>query len=130
MLRLLKNKNYFFQFVLKHKKYVQYREVPLFPSSICPSHPDTFELITDLIEQVIEFHVGLKYIHIGADEVWHMGLCDRCKGRIENGETKEDLFLKHIKNVVGFIKQNWSDVNVIMWDDMLREMDEATFQSK
>lgn len=109
---------------------MQYREVPLFPSSICPSHPNTFKLITSLLEQIIDFHVGLKFLHIGADEVWHMGLCEKCKSRLENGESKEDLYLKHIKKVVEFVKLNWPEVTVIMWDDMLRDMDEATLYSK
>lgn len=123
--------NYFvlFQFVLKHKNYVQYREVPLFPSSLCPSHPNAVDLVLALLEQVITFHAGIKFIHIGADEVWHMGLCEKCKNRIEDGETKEDLFLKHIRKVIDIIKVKWPGLNVIMWDDMLRDMDEATLQS-
>ncbi|KAK6642736.1 hypothetical protein RUM43_004238 [Polyplax serrata] len=117
------------EFVLKHQNYVQYREVPLFPSSMCPSHPDAINLVTTLLEQIINFHVGLKFVHIGADEVWHMGLCEKCKNRLENGEAKEDLYLKHIKKVVEFVKHNWPDINVIMWDDMLRDMDESTLYS-
>ena len=101
----------------------------MFPSSICPSHPDAFKLVTSLLTQIIDFHVGIKFLHIGADEVWHMGLCENCKSRLENGETKEDLYLKHVKKVVEFIKLNWPEINVIMWDDMLRDFEEATLQS-
>lgn len=109
---------------------MSFREVPLFPSSLCPSHPNTIDLITGMVEQIVEFHTGIKFIHIGADEVWHMGLCDKCKSRIDSGETKEDLFLKHIRKVVEMIKIKWPGINIIMWDDMLREMDEATLQSE
>lgn len=83
-----------------------------------------------MLEQFMELHMGIRFIHIGADEVWHMALCDKCKSRIENGETKEDLFLKHIRKVVEVIKVKWPGLNVIMWDDMLRDMDEATIQSQ
>lgn len=83
-----------------------------------------------MLEQVIEFHCGIKRFHIGADEVWHMGVCDRCKARINDGESKEDLFLKHVKLVLENVKTKWPDLQLIMWDDMLRSMDAAVITGK
>lgn len=64
--------NYFLQYLLKHEEWQCLREVPRYPSSICPSHPNTQDVIWEMVKQVIDFHSDnsdLEYLHIGADEV-------------------------------------------------------------
>ena len=45
------------------------REVDLYPNALCPTHPDSFPLLSVLIEQMMELHQNDPYLHIGADEV-------------------------------------------------------------
>ncbi|XP_049776034.1 hexosaminidase D-like isoform X1 [Schistocerca cancellata] len=112
------------EFVLKHKEWVSLREVAAYPSSMCPSHPGALKLVTSLIKQIVEFHPDIQYIHIGADEVWHLGICPTCIRRIETSKHgKAQLFLEHILGVAQFVRDTYPTLRVIMWDDMLRSID-------
>ena len=46
--------------------------------SLCPSHPNTKPIVTDLINEITEAF-ETDGIHIGMDEVFDIGKCDRCK---------------------------------------------------
>lgn len=94
------------EFSLKLSKFRFLREIDRFPTAVCPSKDDSFDkLIKPIIDQVISFHKesghDLKYIHIGCDEVFHIGNCDLCRGR-----DRDDLFLKHVKKVASYVKIN------------------------
>ncbi|XP_033737366.1 hexosaminidase D-like isoform X1 [Pecten maximus] len=110
-----------FEFVLKHDKFVSLREVPTFPMALCPSNPDSLTAVTMMIDQVIELHPGLQWFHIGADEVYHIGVCDKCKKRmsLENLSTQQ-LFFAHTQAVLLYLKAKHPNIKPIMWDDMLR----------
>ncbi|KAJ4444349.1 hypothetical protein ANN_06141, partial [Periplaneta americana] len=112
------------EFVLKHDKWRALREVEAYPSSMCPSHPEALSLATTLIKQVVEFHPDIQYLHIGADEVWHMGLCPACSRRIETNKCgRPQLFLEHVVAVAQYVREAFPSLRVIMWDDMLRTVD-------
>ncbi|MEQ2212423.1 hypothetical protein XENOCAPTIV_030485, partial [Xenoophorus captivus] len=44
------------------------------------------------------------------------------------GCTVEQLFLSHVTKVVKAIKETWPDMNIIMWDDMMRGMSQDTLK--
>lgn len=112
------------EFVLKHDKWRALREVEAYPSSMCPSHPEAVSLATSLIKQIVEFHPDIQYLHIGADEVWHMGLCPACSRRIETSKCgRPQLFLEHVVAVAQYVREAFPSLRVIMWDDMLRTVD-------
>ncbi|XP_014233916.1 hexosaminidase D-like [Trichogramma pretiosum] len=112
------------EFVLKHEEWRSLREVPTFPSSMCPSNPGALPLVKMLIKQIVTFHPDIQYLHIGADEVWHMGMCAACSKRISTGKHgKAGLFLEHVMAVLHFIKETYPHLKIIMWDDMLRSVD-------
>lgn len=50
-----------------------------------------------MLDEVIEAHPKIRYIHIGCDEVFHMGLCKKCKEEMTNQHWEnDDLFLNHV----------------------------------
>ncbi|XP_075231653.1 hexosaminidase D-like [Lycorma delicatula] len=104
-----------FEFVLKHDQWKNLREINNYPSSLCPSNPDSLNLVISMLDQVINMMPSIRYIHIGADEVWHMGYCEKC-----NPIPKEKLFLNHVLAVLKYLKQNHPNLQPIMWDDMMR----------
>lgn len=112
------------EYLLKHEEWQCLREVPRFPSSICPSHPNTQDVIWEMVKQVIDFHSDnsdLEYLHIGSDEVWHLGLCELCIQRCGNSaDGRAQLFVDHVLSIARRIKESYSKLKLIMWDDMLR----------
>jgi hypothetical protein len=57
----------------------------------------------------------LNYVHIGCDEVWHLGECSRCR----NHDSK-DLFLSHVTKMAKYVREKYKLIPII-WDDMLRK---------
>ncbi|XP_060521222.1 hexosaminidase D-like [Cylas formicarius] len=117
------------EFVLKHEQWRALREVDDYPSSMCPSNGETMPLIRSLIKQMVAFHPGIQYFHIGCDEVWHMGLCPSCVKRVHSHKYgKAGLYLDHIVEVAQYIKDNYPNLKIIIWDDMLRNIDVNVLQ--
>ncbi|NXF52971.1 HEXDC Hexosaminidase, partial [Oceanites oceanicus] len=111
------------EFILKHEKYQHLREVERFPNSFNPHVPDTLALLKSILSQVIEKHRRSTWIHIGADEVFHLGEgVDSKNWMSRNKGDTGTMYLKHIKEVLGFIATQYWGLRVLMWDDMLRKI--------
>ncbi|XP_063977503.1 hexosaminidase D-like [Diachasmimorpha longicaudata] len=109
------------EFLLKLDSHKDLREVPRYPQVICPTNPQTLPLLYQMIDQIIHHHPNLKYLHIGADEVYHIGECSRCFEELSKRQwTKRQLFLSHIKKIVEYIKGSYPRIKVLMWDDEFR----------
>ncbi|KAJ8913624.1 hypothetical protein NQ315_013446 [Exocentrus adspersus] len=111
------------EFILKLSDYREYREVPAYPQVICPTHPNTLKLIKSMIEQIVEAHPSAEMIHIGADEVYYLGMCGRCSDTmLKYNLSKHLLFLEHVSNVVAIINRMYPHLRVLMWDDQFRSI--------
>jgi len=102
------------EFILKHEEFSYLRDVEEMPESICPCHNDTMGLVREIVDQVMAVHKKAKYLHIGCDEVFHLGECSQCLG---NGRTS--IFIDHVTRVAKYVN-NTHKVTPIIWDDMLR----------
>lgn len=62
-----------------------------------------------------------KYVHMGLDEPFDFADCPTCKKRRENGESKQEIFYKHVMHchdlITGFGK------TMMMWDDFFEYAD-------
>ncbi|KAK1162884.1 hexosaminidase D-like [Acipenser oxyrinchus oxyrinchus] len=111
------------EFVLKHEKYHTLREVTKFPNSLNPHMPDSLLLVKSLISQVLDRHPKASWIHVGADEVYHLGEGEESKNWLNsNNGDKGKMFLNHMKKVGGFIVSKYPGVSLLMWDDMMRQI--------
>ena len=70
----------------------------------------------------MSLHSGVKYLHIGCDEVFHMAECSLCQLH-----AKDDLFLSHVHRVASYVRSKYKVVPII-WDDMLRHMTSASLE--
>ncbi|KAK2569123.1 Hexosaminidase D [Acropora cervicornis] len=104
------------EFVLKHKQFAHLRETAKYTNSICPNDPESAELVKKMIDQVAELHRGIKWFHVGADEVWNLKTCKTC---LEDRNNKSMIFLKHMIPVLEHVRSR--NLIPIMWDDMMRE---------
>ncbi|XP_078274001.1 hexosaminidase D-like isoform X2 [Rhinoraja longicauda] len=111
------------EFVLKHAKYRHLREVGKYPNSINPHLPESLNLVKEMLSQILAKHRKSTWLHIGADEVFHLGESTESKQWINEGRGDlEQIFLKHIKEVVYFVVKKYPGLKLLMWDDMLRKI--------
>merc|ERR1711971_1100187 len=104
------------EFILKHGQFAHLRDSADMPESICPCHQQTMTLIGLYIDQVMALHKDIKSLHIGCDEVYHLGECSDC-----SGQGRTDVFVKHVSTVANYVKNKYPHVeSIIIWDDMLR----------
>ena len=102
-------------FILKHDEFKHLREDPKIVQSCCPLNEGTYDLLFDMYRETIEATPGVKYFHIGGDEVYYMGLCPRCKKKKEEiGNI--GLYLTWLNRVHDFMKEHGR--TILWWDDM------------
>lgn len=80
--------------VLKHPATVRMAENGN-PYQICPSHPDTYPFLSDLLDELIpQSHSA--YFMVNCDESRWIGQCPKCRRVAPDAKGKEDLYLKHL----------------------------------
>ena len=47
----------------------------------CPSNPRSYELLFDLMEEIVDVFQPAKYVHMGHDEIYQIGVCPICRHR-------------------------------------------------
>ena len=80
--------------ILGHPDYIHLAEDGD-PNQICPSHPDSYRLLGDLLDELIPFSPS-KYFNINCDESRVIGRCPKCRTRGADAAGKEDIFLDHL----------------------------------
>ena len=101
---------------LKLEQFAHLRESPPHPEALCPSRNASRRLVEAIVDQVMELHKDAKELHIGCDEVYHMGLCDLCQRKL-----RDELFLEHVTYVARYVRRRYG-VTPLIWDDMMRHI--------
>lgn len=84
------------EYILRNYKYAALREDQKDYSQVCPVEEElNKKLFTDLYTDLISIHTS-KYIHIGGDETYLLGHCEKCQKRMET-RGKSGLYIDHIK---------------------------------
>ena len=110
-------------FILKHNKYAHLRENPNEDLSwwtprtwaFCPLHEGTYQVLFDLYRDAVKATPNSRYLHVGGDEIGHIGRCPRCKPTAEK-EGTFGLNLYWLNRVCQFAAENGRIP--IFWDDM------------
>lgn len=111
------------EFILKLENFREFREVQPYPQVICPLHKDTAFLLVTIIEQMVKAHSELDMIHIGTDDVHSLGQCNRCHKYLQNNQNSKNLlFLNHVKNITDIVKIMFPKLRILMWDNQLRSV--------
>ncbi|XP_048025704.1 hexosaminidase D [Megalobrama amblycephala] len=117
------------EFVLKHKVFRDLREVDYCLGTLNPHHDRGVRLVREMLQQVMKLHPKSTRLHIGADEVYMLGLGDESKQWLSvPGRSVHQLFLSHIIKVAKGIQASVPNLKLIMWDDMLRSMTPQTIK--
>ncbi len=104
------------QYVLIKPQYEYLRERPDKISDICPSHPDSWKLVRDFLDEMIELHPDAPYFHAGLDEAHVAGTCERCKNA-NPGKQKLDIFIDWFNRVCTYVSDK--GMKPLAWADMI-----------
>ncbi|EFO21044.2 hypothetical protein LOAG_07445 [Loa loa] len=112
------------EYILKYPNFSKYREEERYPQVICLTDEGAVDLVQEALRQILDLHkeFAMKYFHIGADEVYQIGRCEKDRSyMVSNNVDTEFLLLKHIAKVAKFVKAQVPEkkVNVLIWHDML-----------
>ena len=84
-----------------------------YPHCYCPSNEKSYEILFDLLDEIIDLFKPTEYVHMGHDEVYYMGVCPRCKGK-----DHSQLFADDINKIYDHLKQK--GLKMMIWSDMLQ----------
>ena len=86
----------------------------------CSSNKKLYDFFEKYISEVSSVFTS-PYIHMGLDEPFDFAVCPRCKDRIKRGESKAQMFLKHILRSYALVKKLGK--TMMMWDDFFEYAD-------
>ncbi len=79
----------------------------------CPSNPKSYEILFDLMDEIIEVFKPKKYVHMGHDEIYQIGVCPVCSKRDPADILAEDLCRLH-----DYLAER--GLSMMIWSDMLQ----------
>ncbi len=68
-------------YLMKWPRHKHLREIASSNWELCPLKDGSYDLLFDLWGDAIEATPGSDYIHIGTDESWELGHCEKCKAK-------------------------------------------------
>lgn len=87
------------------------RENDAYPDTYCPNHPDVYNYVFDILEEVIEVFKPSR-INIGHDEAYSIGICKRCRST-----SAPVLYANDIKKINTFLRSK--GIKAIIWGEKL-----------
>ena len=88
----------------------------------CPSNPTSYKIIYDIIDEIVEITEPSGYVHIGHDEVYQIGLCEKCRNK-----EPSDLFADHVIALHDYLSKK--GLRTMMWSDMLHPTPVTDYQT-
>ncbi|RAP75988.1 family 20 glycosylhydrolase [Paenibacillus montanisoli] len=82
-----------------------------YPDSYCPSDDRSYELLFDVLDEVLDVFKP-RTVHIGHDELYSIGLCDKCKGK-----PAEQLYAGDINRIYAYLQAR--GVQTMLWSEKL-----------
>lgn len=81
--------------------------------NMCPLHEDYYKYVFAVIDEVVETFQPEHYLHMGHDEGYDMGECERCAKEIPG-----KLFADEVSKLNEYIKSK--NLTMMIWSDMLQ----------
>lgn len=114
------------EWILRHERYRHISEDRKEVSQVCPMKVDeAVPIFRSLFREVAAYHPS-PYFHIGGDETYLLGSCEKCRGKVEN-EGKSKLFVDYVKAMceivteLGKIPVLWADI-ILKYPEAIAEM--------
>ncbi|MDD4295974.1 MAG: family 20 glycosylhydrolase [Ruminiclostridium sp.] len=84
-----------------------------YANSYCPSNEKSYEIVFDLIDEIVDVVKPRKYVHMGHDEVYTMGVCPKCKGK-----DHAELYASDVSRIYNYLAGK--NLKMMIWSDMLQ----------
>ena len=81
--------------------------------SFCPGNKRSYEILFDLMDEIIDTVRPEKYVHMGHDEVYQIGVCPICK-KVDPAE----LYLADVLKLHDYLAKK--GYTMMLWADMLQ----------
>ena len=81
----------------------------------CPSQEATYKFFKKYLKEICDVFPS-KYFHIGLDEAWDVGYCEKCKEKAVDFAGEQQLFLDNLLRCREILVKH--NKRVMMWDDM------------
>jgi len=81
----------------------------------CPSQEATYEFFEKYLKEISDIFPS-EYFHIGLDEAWDIGYCEKCKTKAADFMGEQQLFLDNLLRCHEIIAKLGK--RTMMWDDM------------
>lgn len=98
--------------VIAHPEIAERCEDP-YPDTYCPSNPGSYELLFDILDEVIEVFEP-EIINIGHDEYYSINVCDRCRKRLV---PASEIYAEDVLKIYGYLREK--GVKTMLWCDKL-----------
>lgn len=89
------------------------RPADFYAHCYCPSLDASYALIYDLIDEIVDVARPQRYVHMGHDEVYQIGVCPRCRHK-----DPADLYVKHVTAMHDYLAKK--GLGMMIWSDMLQ----------
>jgi len=91
-------------YVLKHPEFEHLRSDGS-NYQICLCDEDSYKLIFDMYQDVIDATRGVNYFHVSTDEVYYAGICQKCE-RPYNVENRSLAWVEFVRRAHQFLTQH------------------------
>ncbi|MBI4979388.1 MAG: family 20 glycosylhydrolase [Spirochaetes bacterium] len=108
--------------VLRHREYINLREIPENNDVINPLAEGARELIERMVDDVLALIPDVTHFHLGGDEAWTFGSHPDTKAYIKKHGAGA-LYMKHVGPILD--KLNARAIRPILWHDMMTHWDNA-----
>ncbi len=110
------------EYVLKHPAYRHLAERSDRIDQYCPLHPELVPFLKRWIDEYMELFGPVNRFHLGADEAWTLGHCDRCRS-YATARTLSELYIQHVNAVAGHLLDR--RIQPAIWADMVLHYPQA-----
>lgn len=81
--------------------------------SYCPQNEKSYAIIRDLIDEIVDVVKPPRFVHMGHDEIYQIGLCPKCRG-----VAHDLLYEKHVRAMHDYL--SGKGLRMMLWSDMLQ----------
>jgi len=96
-------------FILKHPEYAKLRAFPDSNYELCATNPDSYKVMLNMFQDLLDANKGVKYIHLSTDEPYYIGMAN-------NSQCQEEARAKELGSVGKLLAEFVSKVTNYLHD--------------